>query len=84
MKKIVSKIWQWLTFLFMGIVIGMYFFFEIAKKSINNQNFNIKKIKQKGDDNNADLHINNHQQQSQLEKKEKHRKKIRLFRRRKK
>ena len=82
MKKIVSKIWQWLTFLFMGIIIGMYFFFEIAKKSINNQNFNIKKIKQKGD--NADLHINNHQQQSQSEKREKHRKKIRLFRHRKK
>ena len=74
MKKVLSKIWEWLTFLFAGIVLGIILFWEVVKNNINNQNFTIKKIKTKGDDNNMDLDLKVNQKQDNKREKKKRRK----------
>lgn len=72
--KIISKIWEWLTFFFAGVTAGVLIFIKFFQQPTNL--VNIEKIKNKNsNDNNIDIPV---EQQIQ-EHKERVRKKLRIF-----
>ena len=58
MKGFFSKIWEWLTMIFAGIVVGVIIAFKVLAQYINNQDVTVKKLKTKGDDADIDLKVN--------------------------
>lgn len=76
MKKILRKIYEVLTYIFLGVIGGFVIAFELMKGSIHNQSFTFKKTKVKGQDNELDVTTTTTQTQSERKSHKKHKKRI--------
>lgn len=56
--KVLSKIWEWLSLFFLGIIAGIVIFIKFLDQPESENTINIKKIKNKDSDgNNLDLEL---------------------------